>query len=367
MGFKGVLRHDRRVLSELVVEVDGHEPVPVGHNLTDASRATFVGVLRHLGDRGADPTVRLERVRVVRPDGADEQVRLANTSRSPLEVTVSVRVGVDLAVLNDLRHGDELVAVPPTSVGPATATWSSTQVDVTVRASEANLTGAEAGAGSRPGANSASDATAAGPTPRPLPSGAAEFGWDVTVPARSTWSVQLHLDLEDSPQQTPTNVFLPAAAGPGWDQVSVSGPDTLARLVDRSVDDLAALALADPLATNDVFLAAGSPWFFTLFGRDSLWAARLTLPLGTDLAGGTLRTLARRQGTRHDPDTAEAAGQDPARDPRRNPCSSAAAAEPAAGLLRHRRRHRRCGSASCTTPGAGACRPRRSTRCSSTR
>ncbi|MGH3487929.1 MAG: amylo-alpha-1,6-glucosidase, partial [Actinopolymorphaceae bacterium] len=96
---------------------------------------------------------------------------------------------------------------------------------------------------------------------------------------------------------------------PGWEPVTVAGPAALTRLVDQSVADLAGLGLADLQTPDDAFLAAGSPWFFTLFGRDSLWAARLTLPLGTDLARGTLRTLARRQGTRHDVDTAEAPGK----------------------------------------------------------
>jgi glycogen debranching enzyme len=40
-----------------------------------------------------------------------------------------------------------------------------------------------------------------------------------------------------------------------------------------------------------------------------LWAAQLTLPLGTDLARGTLRTLARRQGSRIDLETSEAPGK----------------------------------------------------------
>jgi glycogen debranching enzyme len=51
------------------------------------------------------------------------------------------------------------------------------------------------------------------------------------------------------------------------------------------------------------------PWFLTLFGRDSIWAARMMLPLGTGLAAGTLRTLARRQGTRVDEHSAEAPGK----------------------------------------------------------
>ncbi|GAA3154483.1 hypothetical protein [Nonomuraea salmonea] len=55
--------------------------------------------------------------------------------------------------------------------------------------------------------------------------------------------------------------------------------------------------------------ARASPWFLTLFGRDSIWAARMLLPLGTDLAAGTLRVLARRQGTKLDPASGEAPGK----------------------------------------------------------
>jgi glycogen debranching enzyme len=74
------------------------------------------------------------------------------------------------------------------------------------------------------------------------------------------------------------------------------------------MDDLGGLLLRDG-RTPDQFLAAGTPWFLTLFGRDSLWAARMLLPLGTDLALSTLRTLARRQGTRDDPATEEQPGK----------------------------------------------------------
>jgi glycogen debranching enzyme len=96
----------------------------------------------------------------------------------------------------------------------------------------------------------------------------------------------------------------------------VAADRDLTRLVDRSVADLAGLALTETPAGDDgrgrrpeVFLGAGSPWYLTLFGRDSLWAARLLLPLGTRLAHGTLRTLARYQGTRFDERTGEAPGK----------------------------------------------------------
>ncbi|WKK73042.1 hypothetical protein Q0F99_09425 [Rathayibacter oskolensis] len=60
---------------------------------------------------------------------------------------------------------------------------------------------------------------------------------------------------------------------------------------------------------GEPFLAAGAPWFFTLFGRDSIWAARMLLPLGTELAASTLRVLAGLQGTRHVAETAEQPGK----------------------------------------------------------
>ena len=60
---------------------------------------------------------------------------------------------------------------------------------------------------------------------------------------------------------------------------------------------------------GDQFFAAGAPWFFTLFGRDSLWAARMLLPLGPDVARGTLRVLAAVQGRSAVAETAEQPGK----------------------------------------------------------
>jgi glycogen debranching enzyme len=62
---------------------------------------------------------------------------------------------------------------------------------------------------------------------------------------------------------------------------------------------------------ESVFLAAGAPWFFTLFGRDSIWAARFLAPLGGSLAGDTLRVLASMQGTKVDDVSAEQPGKIP--------------------------------------------------------
>jgi len=62
-------------------------------------------------------------------------------------------------------------------------------------------------------------------------------------------------------------------------------------------------------APQDGFFAAGAPWYFALFGRDSIWTARMLLPLSTEPARRTLRILARRQGQRVDVEAAEEPGK----------------------------------------------------------
>ena len=53
-------------------------------------------------------------------------------------------------------------------------------------------------------------------------------------------------------------------------------------------------------AAEEFIIAAGIPWFMTLFGRDSLITAYQALPFFPDAARGTLRALARLQGRRVD-------------------------------------------------------------------
>ncbi len=57
----------------------------------------------------------------------------------------------------------------------------------------------------------------------------------------------------------------------------------------------------DPDYPERVVVAAGAPWFMTVFGRDSLLTAWMALLVDPDLARGVLQTLARFQGTDVDP------------------------------------------------------------------
>jgi glycogen debranching enzyme len=79
--------------------------------------------------------------------------------------------------------------------------------------------------------------------------------------------------------------------------------------MQQSLHDIDALRIESVTDPQRVFLAAGAPWFMTLFGRDSLLSAWMTLPLDPGMAMGTLHTLASLQGQRVDPQTEEEPGR----------------------------------------------------------
>ena len=69
----------------------------------------------------------------------------------------------------------------------------------------------------------------------------------------------------------------------------------LARAVDKGFEDIQALRIHDSETGADT-LAAGAPWFMTLFGRDSLLTSIMLAPFDQDLGLQVLRSLAQRQG-----------------------------------------------------------------------
>jgi glycogen debranching enzyme len=68
--------------------------------------------------------------------------------------------------------------------------------------------------------------------------------------------------------------------------------------LNTGVGDFHALQVPDG---NEHIIAAGIPWFATIFGRDSIIAAYQSLALNPQLAVDTLRVLARYQGTKDNP------------------------------------------------------------------
>jgi glycogen debranching enzyme len=99
---------------------------------------------------------------------------------------------------------------------------------------------------------------------------------------------------------------LPLVVGPGTDLLLrapaiATDAYVLEQGYEQSVQDYAALRLRNALSAEGEFvIAAGIPWYMTLFGRDSLIAAYQALPLFPEAAKGVLRALARFQGTKVD-------------------------------------------------------------------
>jgi len=84
-----------------------------------------------------------------------------------------------------------------------------------------------------------------------------------------------------------------ACFDPGWSRISASNAP-LDSLLRRSCADLTSII---KLAPEGTFMMAGIPWFATLFGRDSILTALFALPFNPALTVGTLKTLARLQGS----------------------------------------------------------------------
>ena len=270
---------DRRILSGLVVTIDGVEPVPLDGHFAGATRARFVGTARGLGNPGADPTVLVERDRWVTGTAVREVITLVSHASEPVDCIVRVALACDFAPIYDVASGRPTAELVP-DVQPTATHWRGPD-------------GATVLAVYSPSADQIT------------PDGA--LSWKVALDRQQVWELALEVTIVGDPVPA---VVLPAGDDRAFSIPTVrAGDNRLTELTTQSVSDLSGLLVADAADTRDLVLAAGAPWYLTLFGRDSLWAARMTLPLGTRLAGGTLRALARRQGVRTDAAAEEQPGK----------------------------------------------------------
>jgi glycogen debranching enzyme len=83
------------------------------------------------------------------------------------------------------------------------------------------------------------------------------------------------------------------------------------RTLRTTEEDLGSLRIFDPEFPDQAVVAAGAPWFMTLFGRDSLITSWMALLADPGLAEGTLRSLSRYQGSKVDPLSEEEPGRIP--------------------------------------------------------
>jgi glycogen debranching enzyme len=134
--------------------------------------------------------------------------------------------------------------------------------------------------------------------------------WDLTLQPHQPLSLSYRVQLLIDNQSAAVN-DIPATLGQAnaanvmeadqWTQqrTRLEGDnETFNRVMLRAEKDI---FLLRQQFNNETFLAAGVPWFSTLFGRDSLIAAMQTLMLDHAIAKSTLQLLAQYQGQTDDP------------------------------------------------------------------
>jgi len=291
-GAQGLFFLDTRLLSRYELTIDGERAEPLTVAIRQPFAATFVAQARPqpaLTDSG----VLILRHRYV-GRGMREDIVIRNGSATPAQLRLELAVDADFADLFAVKearvlvvgeHGREL-----SGGGELRLHHRHTRGDreVTVRF----------------GGDAAVDTTGA--------------RWEVTVPPQGEWSTCVQVELTKEPIEpryrcgVPVAHAAPAVRHAAWHR-TVPLVDTdytpLDTAVATSLSDLGALRLSDSSHPERTTVAAGAPWFMTLFGRDSLLTSYMSLIVSPDLAQGVLETLASLQGAVVDPLTDEEPGR----------------------------------------------------------
>jgi glycogen debranching enzyme len=289
----GVFFRDTRFLSELRLRVNGHWPEPLAATTLDPFSAAFV--LRDQPRAGvADSALMVFRTRYV-GRGMREDITVRNFGLEPAFCSLELGVSADFADLFEVKEGRiEKVGELTVHVDERRITWKYLHGDFS-RGAHLDF--------SEPAKLSQTHAV-----------------YEVIVPAGGEWSTCVQLTpVIDGEEVTPRYLCgrpveraTPAARLEAWRR---NLPDirtdheAFTALLDRSTEDLAALRLFDPEFPDRTVVAAGAPWFMTLFGRDSLLTSWMAMIVDSDLALGTLQTLARYQGQEMNPVTEEEPGR----------------------------------------------------------
>jgi len=273
-GAEGVYCGDERVVATADLHTGQWELRHVSTQVRSATEVRFVYVVTAPAEV-VDPLLTVERVRTATATGLHEELRVASALREPVDLVLSLVLGLDSTSMEQVKSE----TTEPRAPQPDGPRWSWRDDDTTAEL------GVSGGSVQVRGSEMLVD-------------------WHMTVAPGAeevvTWSMWM--------QDTAAPVLgtdAPPLAAPALD----TDDQRLHRLADRAFSDLSGLRIADRTSPEDVFLAAGAPWFYTMFGRDSLIAARMLLPVDRTLAEGTLRALAARQGTVVDEETAEQPGK----------------------------------------------------------
>ena len=321
----GLYQGDTRVLSCSVLRVGGVRPVllqtSVGANYRGGIQMTNPSADRN-PDAKVHPThqligrtIGISRDRLIGAEGVSERVRIVNHAADPASVAIDLELGADGADIFEVRgyprkgRGQLLPAAATDrrvtfryigldKVELLTHVAFSEPAETVDSVTKARADGSDSGAAVRlrwtlsMGPGEVRELTwTTWATQRPAPADAA---------VESTSSTDQAALFPEVPRVSPDEG---AAAYHAWERgtTSVDSDHELFNLViKRSISDLRLLVNDGP-GPDQRYVAAGVPWFTTLFGRDALISAFQALAFRPQIAVETLEVLAAYQATTDEP------------------------------------------------------------------
>ena len=313
----GLFVRDTRILSRLELRIDGERLESLAAVSTDPFTSTFVSRGYPAAGR-ADSTLMVFRSRYV-GQGMREDLVIRNFADEPTVCLVEGFIDADFADLFAVKEGR--AGVDPD--GEITREVDGSRLNLAYRRGTIsrgvqvrfhNVGYGSADPEHRPAADPVD------PSVPQLRLSENHVSVEVVVPARGSWSacVEVVPVIESVPITPryrcgqPVERSAPSKRLARWrrqvPQVTTDH-EGLRSVVERSAEDLGALRIFDPDFPERMVVAAGAPWFMTVFGRDSLLTAWSALLIDPELALGVLQTLARFQGNDVDPRNEEQPGR----------------------------------------------------------
>lgn len=286
----GVFFADMRVLSQARLLVGGSPVESLAVTLSDASSATFVG--RSQPASPSEPRLLVVRRRTL---GSvwQEHIEVRNTGPKRVSAVIEMETAADFADVFSVKEGRAGVEGEHSlEVEPHSLLFGWRMGDVH-RATRLTIAGVDAEISPR------------------------GFRWTVNLDQHEVCSVKFDLTVALGGRWIERRDHHPSLPNAGarnrhW-LASVPKLRTLDRKLgaayDRSIADIGALRLHDPTGHHRPVIAAGAPWYMTLFGRDALLSSYMALPIDPSLALGVLQALAELQGTVVDMATEEEPGR----------------------------------------------------------
>ncbi|MDQ0857401.1 amylo-alpha-1,6-glucosidase [Bacillus sp. V2I10] len=286
----GLYTKDTRFLSKLDLKINGENPILLSSDADQNYKACILLTNPHMEEDGElilwRESVEIERSRFIYDDVLYEEIKVKNYFPKPVKFEISIHADadfLDMFVVRGFQNGDLGSRTGQTAEGN-TLSFHYAGADKVKRSTLITW-----------------DKEAKKVDEK----GKIDFEFELTHSETDTVTIAIKPQIGEAKVKTAAKkdeaMQKLEESYQKWNEQAASIKTDftpLQRLVDRGLNDMRVL-LTD--AGFGPFPVAGLPWFGVPFGRDSLIAALQILPFQTEIAKGTLLTMAHYQGQTVDP------------------------------------------------------------------